>query len=50
MAVQGKQSIVLTGGLGLLGRAFAKSLNENGYHVIVVDIQETLYKSGHDYY
>ena len=35
-----KQSILLTGGLGLLGRAFAKFLGEKGHHVIVVDIQE----------
>ena len=35
-----KQSILLTGGLGLLGRAFARFLGEKGYHVIVVDIQE----------
>jgi NAD(P)-dependent dehydrogenase (short-subunit alcohol dehydrogenase family) len=35
-----KQTLLLTGGLGLLGRAFAEFLDENGYHVIVVDVQE----------
>ena len=40
MGDQYKQTVLLTGGLGLLGKAIAKSLNENGYHVIVVDIRE----------
>ena len=40
MGSQCKQTVLLTGGLGLLGKAIAKSLNENGFHVIVVDIRE----------
>jgi NAD(P)-dependent dehydrogenase (short-subunit alcohol dehydrogenase family) len=36
-----KQTVLLTGGLGLLGKAIAHDLNERGFHVIVVDIHDS---------
>ena len=40
MSKKTKQTVLLTGGLGLLGKAIAHDLNERGFHVIVVDIHE----------
>jgi len=36
-----EQTVLLTGGLGLLGKAIAHDLNERGFHVIVVDIHDS---------
>ena len=33
--------MLLTGGLGLLGKAIACDLDERGFHVIVVDIHNS---------
>ena len=40
MTEKAKQTVLLTGGLGLLGKAIAHDLDERGFHVIVVDIHE----------
>lgn len=40
MIKEAKQTVLLTGGLGLLGKAVAHDLDERGFHVIVVDIHE----------
>lgn len=36
------ETVVLTGGGGILGRAIVKELTESGYHIVVVDIDPDL--------
>lgn len=36
-----KQTVLLTGGQGLLGKAIAHDLDERGFHVIVVDVHNS---------
>ncbi len=37
-----KNIIVISGGLGVLGQAFAKVLSEDGYDILLVDIRDSL--------